>query len=124
MNARVPSIGSMYHVYSPQAQALTFFLGDDAVVRIARRDRRAQHALDRAIGVRHGVERARALVLDGDGTAKVRLRDAARRASELQREVFELEDVDFRHADADPIDDLNEPAAPQLSRRIAERGRA
>ena len=97
MNARVPSIGSMNHVYSPAPARSPSSSATMPCVGIARDDRRPQHALDRAVGVRHGIERVRALVLDRDRLPKVCLRDAARRVGELQCEVLELDDRDLRH---------------------------
>ena len=67
------------------------------MLRIARDDRASQHALDRTIGIGHGIEGVGALVLDRDRLAKVRVRDPAGRSGQLQREVLELDDLDAGH---------------------------
>src|SRR5690606_2546439 len=73
-------------------------LADDAVRRIALDDCRAQHALDRAIGRRHGIEAVLVLVVDAVRPPEMRLRDTARRACKLERELFELESRNLGHA--------------------------
>ena len=80
--------------------------------------RAPQHALDRAIGVRHGIERVGALVLDRDRLAKVRMRDAARRAGELQREVLELDDLDPVHRGRACSTALSATSAPAPLARV------
>src|SRR5690606_928618 len=77
------------------AAPLGLLLADDAVIGIALGYRGARHALDRLVGIRDGVERVSAFVLDREGLTKVRLRDAAGGMGELDREVFELEDWDI-----------------------------
>src|SRR5262252_5257201 len=66
---------------------LAFFLGDDAVLRIALDDVRAQHALDRAVGARYRIESRAALVVDRVCAPKVRLSDSAGGARKLEREI-------------------------------------
>ena len=59
---------------------LTLLIGNDAMQRIALDDGRAQNALDGTIRAGYRIEDAAALVLDGERTAKMCLRDAARGA--------------------------------------------
>ena len=78
---------------------LAFLFRDDAMLWITLDDGRAQHAFDRTVGARYRIESRAAFVLDRERTSKVRLRDPAGGARELQREVFELDNGDSFHAD-------------------------